>query len=91
MFQQLTQQLKEACRKFSTADAKRMGDKLGVNWKAVDIGEFRMGLEIEAEEHDDGGFLDVVGPKTDIGKIALAHLRETPNYYSRLKQVKLEK
>lgn len=86
MFQTLIQQLKEAKRKFSTADAKRMGDALGVNWKRVDLEQFRMGLEVEAE-HDDGSAIDVVGPKTDLGKIALAHLKELPDYYTRLKRM----
>jgi hypothetical protein len=90
MFQNLIQQLKEAKRKFSTADAKRMGDELGVNWKRVDLEQFRIGIEIEAEEHDAGDRLDVVGPKVDIGKIALAHLKETPDYYTKLKRVGLE-
>lgn len=86
MFQALIQQLQEAKRKFSTADAKRMGDELGVNWNRVNLEQFRMGLEVEAE-HDDGGALDVVGPKKDLGKIALAHLKELPDYYTRLKRM----
>lgn len=86
MLRKLTQELKEATRKFSPADAKRLGDKLGVDWKAVDLEQFRMGLEVEAE-HDDGSAIDVVGPKTDLGKIALAHLKEFPDYYTRLKRM----
>jgi hypothetical protein len=86
MFRPLIQQLKEAARKYSTSGAKALGDKLGVDWKKVDLEQFRMGLEVEAE-HDDGSALDVVGPKTDLGKIALAHLKEFPDYYTRLKRM----
>jgi len=86
MFRQLTQELKEAARKYSTSGAKALGDKLGVDWKKVDLEQFRMGLEVEAE-HDDGSAIDVVGPKTDLGKIALAHLKEFPDYYTRLKRM----
>lgn len=90
MFQELRKQLKEALRKYSAADAKRIGDKLKVNWKAVDLEQFRMGLEVEAE-HDDGSKIDVVGSETDLGKIALAHLKELPDYYTRLKRMEREK
>jgi hypothetical protein len=86
MFQQLIQQLKEAKHKFSAADARRIGNKLGVNWKRVNLEQFRMGLEVESE-HDQGDNIDVVGPQTDLGKIALAHLKELPDYYTRLRRM----
>lgn len=66
--------------------AKEIGNVLGVDWKEVDLEQFRMGLEVE-QEH-------VVDPETrvtksmlDVGKIALAHLKEVPNYYTKLKSV----
>jgi hypothetical protein len=75
-------------RKFTSAEAKKIGKKLGINWKQIDIEEFRMGLSVELEHglHD---------PETNVtdddelvtGKIALAHLREFPDYYTRLEEL----
>jgi hypothetical protein len=71
---------------YSNDDAKKIGDSLLVDWTKVDIEEFTMGLNVESE-HDDGSELDVVDSTKDLGKIVLAHLKELPNYYSKLKQV----
>jgi hypothetical protein len=71
---------------FSKAVAKELGDKLSVNWAKVDIDEFVKGLSVE-KEHDDGGKLDVVSSNLDLAKIVLAHLKERPDYYTKLKSV----
>jgi hypothetical protein len=75
-------------RKFTTEDATRIGNALGVRWAEVSIEEFHAGLAVELEHgaHD---------PETDVtndderltGKIALAHLKEYPDYYTRLAQL----
>lgn len=67
---------------FSEADAKALGDKLGVDWQEVDLNEFRMGLEVEMEHKDVTG-----GDPILTGKIALAHLKEMKDYYTRLKEM----
>lgn len=75
-------------RNFSPEEARAIGDSIGINWAAVDIEEFRTGLSVELEH----GAQD---PQTDVthddfiktGKIALAHLKELPDYYSRLKKM----
>lgn len=76
---------------FTTEEAKRIGDQLGIDWKQVDLEEFRMGMAVELEHgtHD---------PKTDVthddplltGKIAWAHINEFPDYYTRLKKMEGE-
>jgi hypothetical protein len=78
-------------REFTNEEAKRIGDELGINWDVVDIEEFRMGLGVELEHgsHD---------PETNVtdddeiltAKIALAHLREYPDYYTRLEKLEDE-
>jgi hypothetical protein len=75
-------------RAFTQEEAKRVGDALGVPWAEVSIEEFRTGLAVELEHgaHD---------PETNVtnddelmtGKIALAHLKEYPDYYTRLAQL----
>ena len=75
---------------FNAAEAKKIGDKLGIDWRKWDVEQFRMGLDVELEH-------GTVNPKTDVtdddpiltGKIALAHLNEFADYYTRL--AKLEK
>ena len=59
----------------------------GIKISGVDMHQLRMGVEVE-KEHDGrmGKDTDVV-PGDDFGtviKIALAHLRELPDYYTRL-------
>lgn len=78
--------LTEAKQKFTKEQAKKIGDSLSVDWNKVDLEQFRMGLEVESE-HNDGTKLDVVKSEKDLGKIALAHLNEFPDYYTRLKKV----
>ncbi len=72
--------------RISTAEARRIGNKLKVNWDKVRIDQFRMGIEVEWEHRK------IVGNKLEtIGRIALDHLKEFPDYYTRLKIVESKK
>jgi hypothetical protein len=78
-------------REFTRQDAKRIGDALGVDWAEVSLDEFRAGLEVELEH----GSRDLETNVTDddeilTGKIALAHLMEFPDYYTRLARLEKE-
>jgi len=78
-------------RTFSTAEARQVGDRIGVNWTDVNLEQFRMGLEVELEH----GVRNVVTNVTNddlvlTGKIALAHLLELPDYYTRLLRMEEE-
>jgi hypothetical protein len=76
---------------FTIEEAKQIGETLGLDWKKFDIEQFRMGLDVELEH----GTRD---PKTNVsnddsittGKIALAHLNEFPDYYTRLNKLEAE-
>ncbi len=76
---------------FSPEEAKRIGESLGIDWTKFDVEQFRSGMDVELEH----GLID---PKTNVtnddplitGKIALAHLNEFPNYYTRLKKMEGE-
>jgi len=59
--------------------ARHVGNVLGVDWRRVDIDEFRRGLEVE-QEHS----ATVRGDIEKIANIALDHLDELPDYYTRL-------
>jgi hypothetical protein len=78
-------------RYFTEADAKEIGRALGVDFSKVSLAEFRTGLDVELEHGR-------INPKTDVshddelltGKIALAHLNEYPDYYTRLANMEAE-
>ena len=70
---------------FTSDEAKVIGDTLGVDWSKFDVEQFTMGLNVELEH----GTAELKTNVTDnnpisTGKIALAHLNEFPDYYTRL-------
>jgi len=78
-------------KRFSTEEANRIGKKLGITWIDYDVEQFRMGLDVELEHGK-------ISPATNVtdddpimtGKIALAHLNEFPDYYTRLEELEEE-
>ena len=74
-------------RQFKEEEARVIGQRIGVDWSAgdVDLEQFRMGLAIELEHGSQDPATNVTNDdETITGKIALAHLREIPDYYTRL-------
>jgi len=77
--------------KTTTEEARRVGDEIGVDWEKFELEQFRAGMDVEFEHgsHD---------PQTDVthddpiitGKIALAHMKEFPDYYVRLQRMEAE-
>lgn len=80
-------------RTFTSEEARRVGSEIGIDWgsAAFDEEQFRMGMDVELEH----GSRD---PATDVthddplmtGKIALAHLNEFADYYTRLARMEAE-
>ena len=78
-------------RTVTTDEAWRIGDALGLNWTVIALEQFRRGLEVEFEH----GSRD---PETNVtnddplltGKIAWAHLKGFPDYYTRLDRLESE-
>lgn len=69
-------------------DAKRIGDKLNINWNEVNIKEFTKGINVELEHGNKDKETNVTNNDPILtGKIALAHLKELPDYYSRLDKI----
>jgi hypothetical protein len=70
---------------FTEEQAREIGDKLGIDWNKTNFSEFCIGLEIEIEHGIHDPSTDVTGNDPVLtGKIALAHLNEFPDYYTRL-------
>lgn len=78
----------EASQHFTTQQARDIGDQLKVDWKRFDVEQFRMGLDVELEHGLRDAATDVTGNDPILtGKIALAHLNEFPDYYTRLEKM----
>ena len=76
---------------FTTEEAKRIGEMVGVDFAQIDIEQFRLGLGVELEH----GVRDLQTNVSDddelvTGKIALVHLKEIPDYYTRLLKMEAE-
>jgi len=78
-------------KEFTTAEAKQIGEQIGIDFTKFDLEQFRLGLAVEMEHgaHD---------PETNVtnddplltGKIVWAHLKEIPDYYTRLNKMESE-
>jgi Mn-dependent DtxR family transcriptional regulator len=75
---------------FSVDEARRYGSEIGIDWERspFDAEQLRMGMDVELEH----GLHDVLTNVSDddphvTAKIALAHLNEFPDYYTRLESM----
>jgi len=74
-------------RTLSMVEARVIGERIGIDWTRGDVepDQFRMGLSVELEHGSRDPETNVTGDDEAMtGKIALAHLREIPDYYTRL-------
>jgi len=79
-------------RTFTEDEARKVGGEIGIDFEMIRISEFRRGLEVELEH---GGLWgeDTNVTKDDpqlTGRIAWAHLKEIPDYYTRLDKMEAE-
>ena len=78
-------------KSINSDEAKQIGDRLGVDWSQVDLEQFRMGLKVELEHGARDPATNVTNDDMILtGKIALAHLKEFPDYYTRLAKMEAE-
>jgi hypothetical protein len=76
---------------FSEEEAKKIGESLGIDWDKFDVEQFRMGMDVELEHGTRDAKTNVINDDpTMAGKIALAHLSEYPDYYTRLSKMENE-
>ena len=74
-------------KSFTPDEALAVATELEIDFKALkcDLEQFRMGLDVELEHGLRSPKTNVSGDDWNItGKIALAHLKEFPDYYTRL-------
>jgi hypothetical protein len=82
-----------ARERFTVEEARHYGQEVGIHWSSApfNVEEFRAGMNVELEH----GRAD---PSTDVthddplttARIALAHLNEFPDYYTRLRKMEQE-
>ncbi len=80
-------------KEFTESDARRYGEEIGIDWNTspFDVDQLRRGMNVELEH----GLHDLRTNVTDddphvTAKIALAHLDEFPDYYTRLERMERE-
>ena len=76
---------------FTTEEAKRIGEAMEIDWSKFDVEQFRKGIDVELEHglHDPNTNVTNDNPIMT-GKIALAHLNEFPDYYTRHEEMEEE-
>ena len=78
-------------RSIPSDEARRVGAQLGIDWEKVDLEQFRRGLEVELEHGARDPETNVTNDDIGLtGKIAWAHLKEFPDYYTRLDKLEAE-
>ncbi len=78
-------------KSFSIEEAKIIGKQLGLDWSKFDVEQFRMGLDVELEHGTRDAKINVTNDDPVVtGKIALAHLNEFADYYTRLAKMEKE-
>jgi hypothetical protein len=78
---------------FSAEEARRVGEQIGIDWETApfDVEQFRAGMDVELEHGLHDASTNVTGDDPVVtGKIALAHLNEFPDYYTRLERMEEE-
>jgi hypothetical protein len=83
----------EPAKEFTAEEARRFGEQIGIDWASApfDVEQFRIGMNVELEH----GLHDLLTNVSDddpqvTAKIALAHLNEFPDYYTRLERMEDE-
>jgi hypothetical protein len=80
-------------KKFTNVEARQIGEAIGIDWDSApfDVEQFRMGMDVELEHGRHDPATDVTGDNAIVtGKIALAHLNEFSDYYTRLERMEAE-
>jgi len=79
----------ESTYKITQNDAKMLATKYKINLDVIPLDVWTYGLNVELEHGSTGGNLtNITSDDRDMtSKIAIAHLREFPDYYQRLKEM----
>jgi hypothetical protein len=76
--------------RFTVEEARSAGEAIGIDWRSApfDVDQFRRGMDVELEHGTHDPATDVTGDDPIVtAKIALAHLNEFADYYTRLERM----
>ncbi|MGZ4336451.1 MAG: DUF5661 family protein [Gaiellaceae bacterium] len=80
-------------KSFTAEEARTIGQEIGIDWSSApfDVEQFRTGMDVELEHglHDPATNVTNDDPLLT-GKIALAHLNEFADYYTRLAKMEAD-
>jgi hypothetical protein len=85
--------MSEPRHQFTAEEAGRVGEEIGIDWASspFDVDQFRIGMNVELEHGLHDPLTNVSDDDLHVtAKIALAHLNEFPDYYTRLEQMEAE-
>jgi len=76
-------------KEFTSEEAKEIGKEIGIDFNKFDLEQFRMGLAVELEHGSLWGNETNVTKDDPLftGRIVWAHLKEIPDYYTRLEKM----
>ena len=78
-------------RQFTSEEARIIGEKVGIDFSHINLEEFRKGLTVELEHGNSDSETNVTNDDESVtAKIAWAHLKEIPDYYTRLQKMETE-
>ncbi len=78
-------------KKLNSLEAKEIGYDLGISWNDIRLVEFTKGVNVEFEHGTRYPETNITNnDKILTGKIAWAHLKEFPDYYTRLEKMENE-
>jgi Protein of unknown function (DUF5661) len=78
---------------FTAEEAHHFGEDIGIDWASApfDVEQFRVGMNVELEHGLHEPLTNVSDDDPHVtAKIALAHLNEFPDYYTRLERLEEE-
>jgi len=78
---------------FTAEEARSYGEAVGIDWSRspFDVEEFRNGMGVELEHGLHDSETNVTGDDPHVtARIAWAHLKEFPDYYTRLERMEEE-
>lgn len=85
--------MSETRKSFTADEARAIGQEVGIDWTTspFDVEQFRIGMNIELEHGLRDARTNVSNDDPHVtAKIALAHLNEFADYYTRLEQMEEE-
>jgi hypothetical protein len=85
--------MSEPRKEFTAEEARHYGQAIGIDWASApfDVVQFRIGMNVELEHGLHDSLTNVTDDDPQVtAKIALAHLNEFADYYTRLERMEEE-